>query len=100
MILATLRGDSFGQGAHALAAGENALVLFMLLLHSGVLALILLAVWFTRRRQRLRRLPAETEDLLEELNSPPLPATERDSLAAPWEREADWWKSAPDQHSS
>jgi hypothetical protein len=99
MILATLRGDSFGQGAHALAAGENALVLFMLVLHTTVLSLICIAVWFTRRRQRLRRLPAETEALLEELASPGVAPGPEPSAPA-WERDSDWWKAAPDQPRS
>jgi len=88
MILATLHGDSFGQGAHALAAGENALVLFMLGLHSSVLILILFLVWFARRRLRQTRLPSETEALLDELAT----STAHDSPSRPWERDADWWK--------
>jgi hypothetical protein len=93
MILATLRGDSFGQGAHALAAGENALVLFMLALHGSVLTLIAFVAWFAWYRRRRHRLPAETEALLEELDSP-----DPESSAAPaWERDPDWWKAHPPQ---
>ncbi len=91
MMIATMRGDSFGQGAHALAAGENALVLFMLALHISVLCLIFLVGWFTWRRRIRTSLPAETEALLEELEAPSRPV---DSAApvSTWERDADWWK--------
>lgn len=96
MILATLHGDSFGQGAHALAAGENALVLFMLALHGTVLALIGFVAWFTWQRRRRNRLPAETEALLEELGSPPQP-----TAAGPgWERDADWWRNPGGQEGN
>jgi hypothetical protein len=91
MMFATLRGDSFGQGAHALSAGENALVLFMLALHCSVLCLIFLVAWFTWHRRQRSRLPTETEALLEELASP-LPHRDASAASSPWERDADWWK--------
>jgi hypothetical protein len=96
MILAELRGDSFGQGSHTLAAGENALVLFMLVLHTGVLSMILFVAWFTYRSRK--RLPAETEALLDELElgSPPVPTGGPDTPRQEWEQDADWWKPSSD----
>jgi len=92
--LATLRGDSFGQGVHEFSGVENVLVFFLLALLGG---LLLLAFAFVRlARRRPDPLPPETEALLEELATPPgpQPVGAPDSRQPPWERDADWWRES------
>jgi hypothetical protein len=92
---ATLRGHSFGQGAHDLVTVENLLVLFLLALLGG---LLLLGYAFVRiAARRPDRLPPETHALLDELASPAPPAgAAPESLPRSWERDADWWRPPTD----
>ncbi len=97
-LSAAIYRETFGQGTSDLAPGESAAVLFMLALFFGMILAALALIWLAKR-ERDRRLPSETQDLLEELRDRPDPARTGPSQESakehrdPWERDPEWWRS-------